>query len=172
MNQVRELEDEVAAVDREIASVGEEREQNLKKLNLKRVQHVTTLQQLGLLDETLSSMDDPALFDYSQECLRAESPSPSSARWRSEVDLKVQGIRSPDHSRKVSPPVAIILGSSRAKSESDPAIASTECHGDMDVVSSAPCGITTHKISQENLKPGQGKKNVKSPDASPRTSKH
>jgi hypothetical protein len=38
---------QVAVVDRELGILGEEREQNSRKLNLKRVQHVTTLQQLG-----------------------------------------------------------------------------------------------------------------------------
>ena len=37
----------VAAVDSEMAKLGEEREHNLSELNQKRVQHVTTLQQMG-----------------------------------------------------------------------------------------------------------------------------
>ena len=38
---------QVAVVDRELGILGEEREQNSRRLNLKRAQHVTTLQQLG-----------------------------------------------------------------------------------------------------------------------------
>ena len=33
-----------------MANLGEEREQNLRKLNHKRVQHVTTLQQMGKIN--------------------------------------------------------------------------------------------------------------------------
>ena len=43
----RVLQFQVAVVDRELGILGEEREQNSRRLNLKRVQHVTTLQQLG-----------------------------------------------------------------------------------------------------------------------------
>ena len=38
---------QVAAVDNEMAHLGEEQEQNLRDLNQKRVQHITTLQQMG-----------------------------------------------------------------------------------------------------------------------------
>merc|ERR1712223_130037 len=115
--QVKELEEEVAAVDSEMAKLGEEREHNLSELNQKRVQHVTTLQQMGLLGDSLScSIDDPY----------------GVGRWRSEVDLKGgnSGITSPrassasgtnsnnceDASRKISPPLAAVLASSRLRS--------------------------------------------------------
>lgn len=97
LQQVRELEEEVANVDRELAVLGEEREQNSRRLNSKRVQHVTSLQQLGLL-ETLALSEE-------------------GSRWRSEADLKSEG------GRKISPPLAILLSESRIRSGSDPSIA-------------------------------------------------
>ena len=37
----------MAAVDRELAILGEERQEKSRRLNLKRMQHVSTLQQLS-----------------------------------------------------------------------------------------------------------------------------
>ena len=132
----------------------------------------------GLLGDSLScSIDDPY----------------GVGRWRSEIDLKGgnSGITSPrassasgtnsnqteDTSRKVSPPLAAVLASSRLRSGSDPSLASLACEN---AVNSNPIGNQTSSGNQdENRKPstqstGSGKNRFvagKSPGASPKTSK-
>ena len=116
-------------------------------------------------------------------------------RWRSEVDLKGgnSGIISPrassasgtnshnaeDASRKISPPLANVLASSRLRSGSDPSLASLACENG-EGVNSNPVGYHTSSGNQdENRKPsaqstGSGKNRSitgKSPGASPKTSK-
>ena len=45
--QVKELSDEVSVVDRDLAAVAVEREENARRLNSKRMNHIATLRELG-----------------------------------------------------------------------------------------------------------------------------
>ena len=68
----------------------------MRRLNHKRLQHVTTLQQLGLLDETLSSMEDIAAigcnlqqgpFEAGSDAAATAAATASNDRWKSEIDI-------------------------------------------------------------------------------------
>jgi len=110
MQQVKELEEEMAVVDRELEALGEEREEKSRRLNLKRMQHISTLQQLSLLDSLGGSED-------------------IDAKWTSQSTEELLGVGPPEtgsssfETRKLSPPLLAVLGdSSRCRSGSDPSI--------------------------------------------------
>ena len=135
---------------------------------------------IGLLGDSLScSIDDPY----------------GVGRWRSEVDLKGgnSGITSPrassasgtnsnnceDTSRKISPPLAAVLASSRLRSGSDPSLASLSGENGGGVNTNPVGYYSSSGNHDENRKPstqstGSGKNRSitgKSPGASPKTSK-
>ena len=94
MQQVKELEDEVsfshfifhvrrhlyliipflqmANVDREMAALGEERAEKSKRLNLKRMQHVSTLQQLSKFFLHIFTVFENHRKSLIQHCERSE----------------------------------------------------------------------------------------------------
>ena len=123
-------------MDDELASLLEEREHNLRRLNHKRLQHVTTLQQLGLLDETLSSMEDIAAISSQQQPFEAAaaaaattSSTASNDRWKSEIDIYLVPETLGKPKGAGPPPVTVHVNNSdehltKCVSGSDPALGS------------------------------------------------
>ncbi|TRY79244.1 hypothetical protein TCAL_01978 [Tigriopus californicus] len=144
--QVRELEQEVHAVDNELTSIVKEREENNRRLNTKKVHHISTLQELGKSGSISGHQYHHRFVErktrYQYALLTGllgndtgASSDGNSVKWRSEMDLQGSpesftslggGSNRASPLRKVSPPfpfaAAKFLAESRIRSGSDPAL--------------------------------------------------
>ena len=79
LQQVSDLEAEVAAVDEEIVNLKKETENNAKSLNRRKVQHINTLQQLGKREKEIGTA--PGFRSFMGRKMRAGSLE-AKEKWR------------------------------------------------------------------------------------------